>query len=90
MWFKLVNVHVWLILVTGIFRNFCTETERGEFLSFRTGIPDCPVLVSKTKEIAFIDLTLPQTTRCPSSAQLLDIEQILEYTLLSMVISSVL
>jgi len=30
----------WLILVTGIFWNFCIE--RGEFLSFRTEIPDGP------------------------------------------------
>jgi len=39
--FMLINVHVWLILVTGIFRNFCTERE--ELLSFRTKIPDGPV-----------------------------------------------
>jgi len=30
-------------VITGIFGNFCTE-RGGEFLSFRTGIPDGPVV----------------------------------------------
>jgi len=33
--FMLVNVHVWLIFVTEIFRNFCTE--RGGIFKFQNG-----------------------------------------------------
>ena len=53
MYFMLVNVLVWLTLVTGIVRNSCTE--RGKFLSFRTGIPDGLVAnaMSKTRVACF-------------------------------------
>jgi len=42
--FMLVKVHVWLILVTGIFGNFAVSG--GRFLSFWTGIPDGPDTVT--------------------------------------------
>ena len=35
---KCTGIGLLLILVTGIYGNFCTD--RGEFLSFRTGITD--------------------------------------------------